>query len=274
MLMQSALKPSAGGAKMKDFIRGKVDVPPVVKTLLDEGVNVTPAGLRKVNEVITGVNRDIESAISGSKQVVYPEKVARATDALLADKTNQVAPIADRAAVNDIADQFLSFHGGAPNYPLKPLTVQAAHEIKKGTYKAIGQRSYGEVKGAAVEAEKQLARGLKEGIEEGVRKEGIEIGPMNAREGRLLDAREDLGRRVVTAGNRDPLGLAPIAPDPKDFITLLMTRSPYVKSLVARGLWKEAAIAAGIPGKERAISTAFRLLAMSPAVSHDQKDDQ
>ena len=49
-LMQTALKP--GMKALRTVMTGKDAVPPVVQTLLDEGVNVTPGGLEKLRGLI------------------------------------------------------------------------------------------------------------------------------------------------------------------------------------------------------------------------------
>jgi hypothetical protein len=174
----------------------------------------------------------------------------------------------DRTAAAGVVDEFARVHGGAPNYPMRPMSVQRAQELKQGTYSAIGDRAYGETRGAALEAEKALARGLKEGIEAA----HPQVRDMNRLEGDLIKAREVIARRVATAANRDMAGIGWITSNPKTFIAFLLDRSPAVKSMLARGLYQSAARATHVP--ENLIRLGVQALAtsgdMQPVASHEQ----
>ena len=154
---------------------------------------------------------------------------------------NQVNPQSDLAAISDVGENFLAAHGA------KNLTPAAAQELKTGTYKALSSRSYGEVKGATIEAEKALARGLKEEIEREAAQAGINIGAMNAREGAAITARDEIAKRLAQVGNRDPGGLAWLAHSPTTFLVSIMQRGPAVKSLIARGMYHAASQYAKVP---------------------------
>lgn len=240
MLMTSALKPAY--AQTEKAIKS-VELPRVVKTLLDEGVNVTQKGIGKINGLLSATNAEIKDIIANSNAMVYPEAVAARADDVIARAGQQVAPTGDVAAATGVVDEFMRVHGGAPNLPAKPIPVQTAQELKQGTYRALGNRAYGETKGAALEAEKGLARGLKEGIEAA----HPEVGPKNAREGALIEAKDAIAKRVAQAANRDPGGLGWVAENPKSFVAFLLARSPAVKSMLARGLYQSASRASGIP---------------------------
>lgn len=239
-LMQSALKPAY---KMTEKAVKNVELPRVVKTLLDEGINVSSGGIGKLNTLLKATNDQISDIIRNSSSVVYPEAVADTAKGVVTQAGKQVAPMADKAAAEGTVGQFMRVHGGAPNLPAAPIPVQVAQELKTGTYKAIGSRAYGETKGAAVETEKALARGLKEGIE----KAHPEVKGLNAREGALIEAKDALAKRIALAGNRDPGGLGLIAENPKSIVAFALARSPVVKSMIAQGLYSNAAKVAGIP---------------------------
>ncbi len=239
-LMQSALKPAY---KTVEKAVKNVEMPRVVKTLLDEGVNVTSGGIGKINSLLSATNKELDDIIANSTAKVFPENVIKAAEPVLARAGNQVAPMGDRAAAEGVIDEFARVHGGAPTYPMTPMRVQEAQALKQGTYKALGARAYGETKGAALETEKALARGLKEGIETA----HPEVKGLNAREGALIEAKDAIAKRVALAGNRDPGGIGWIAEDPKSFMAFVMARSPAVKSMLARGLYQSAAKASRVP---------------------------
>ena len=98
-----------------------------------------------------------------------------------------------------------------------------------------------------MESQKALARGLKEELAAEAQKQGIDLSALNAREGRLLEAKGELARRTLVGGNANPAGFAMAATyRPMSFIAALMDRSPLVKSLLARGLYNQAGSAAGV----------------------------
>lgn len=237
-LMQSALKP---GIKSTLAAVKSGSVPPVVRTLLDEGVNVTPGGIEKLNAIIGATNADIKSAISGLTGNISPLRVTSRLTDTARKFANQVNPQADLQAISDVGENFLAAHGGQA---LAPTTAQS---LKTGTYAALKDKAYGEVKGATIEAEKALARGLKEELASEAAKSGIDLASLNAREGAAITARDAIAKRVAQVGNRDPAGLAWLAHSPVTFLMSVMERSPVVKSMLARGLWQSAAKASGMP---------------------------
>src|SRR6185369_7841136 len=76
--------------------------------------------------------------------------------------------------------------GVPPPAPMIP--IQLAQEMKQGTYRALGKKSYGEQKGAETEAQKTLARALKEDIATAEPK----VGPLNEQESALLNVIDSL----------------------------------------------------------------------------------
>lgn len=260
--MQSALKP---GIKSTIAAIKSGEIPPVVRTLLDEGVNVTPGGIEKLNSIIGATNADIKSAISGLSGTISPLRVTGRLTETARRFANQVNPQADLQAISDVGENFLAAHGGATRqvagmHGLSPavvtsgapataptLTPQAAQALKAGTYAALKDKAYGEVKGATIEAEKALARGLKEELASEAAKSGIDLASLNAREGAAITARDAIAKRVAQVGNRDPAGLAWLAHSPVTFLVSVMERSPVVKSMLARGLWQSASKASGMP---------------------------
>jgi hypothetical protein len=241
-LMQSALKP--GIRSTLAAVKGG-QVPPVVQTLLKEGVNVTPGGIEKLNRIISASNDDIATAIGSLSPSanISPLAVTSRLSPLARSAAKQVNPADDLSTISNVGQEFLDAHGA------RAITPQAAQEMKKATYRALGEKSYGELKGTAIEAQKALARGLKEEIAAEAQKAGIDLAAMNAREGAAITARDAIAKRVAQVGNRDPAGLAWLAHSPVTFVMALAERSPAVKTLLARGLYQSAAKAANVPAE-------------------------
>src|SRR5206468_3026519 len=104
-----------------------------------------------------------------------------------------------------------------------------AQELKQGTYRILASK-YGEQGSAATEAQKALARGLKEGISEKV----PAVAGLNAEESKLINALEVAERRALMDGNKNFGGLAWLAHSPATWAAFMADKSALFKSLVAR----------------------------------------
>lgn len=232
-LMQSAAKP--GWVSLVKSIKAGESVPPVVKTLLDEGVNVTPGGVTKLQNLIGSTNAEITAALAPSTAQIGNVKVASRLSDTARTFANQVNPQADLKAISDVGENFLASRAATS------MTPTEAQALKVGTYARIGEK-YGSASAAGIEAEKALARGLKEEIAAEV----PVVSAMNAREGRLLEALDAVGRRAALAGNKDPIGFAWVAHNPTTFIAALIDKNPGIKSMIARGMYQSAGVAAKV----------------------------
>jgi len=289
-LMQSAVKPGTV-ATAKALLKGvRGEDLPVVNSLLKEGINVTPAGLMKLNRVISSTNDEIASAVEGMTGKISPTSVA--TRAMSAEKgaATQVNPMSDVAAVRDSVNEFLTQPGttkaaqiGTKEVPsgvldasgkiltntepvmgrvTRDLTPAEAQAMKVGTYRNIGQKAYGEIKSASVETQKALARGLKEDLETEGLKHGVDLKALNLKEGNAMQAAEAVAKRLAVKGNHDVLGIAWLAENPTAALAFALSRSPAVKSLIANGAYKAAGYAAKVP--EQFIRSAVTALASTP----------
>ncbi len=254
-LYQSALKP---GIKYTMRAALKGETAPVVKTLLDEGVLVTERGVQKINTLLDANDEAVRDAIASVTADVNPYKVTANLGQTAKKFANQVNPVDDLNTVSRVGQEFLDQHAGSP------MSVQQAQALKTGTYAQLKDKAFGELKGADIESQKSLARGLKEQIEQEVKAAaGVDVGPLNAREGRLAEARKALARRVAIGGNANPMGLASLVTHhPSVFLGALMDRSDAFKSFVARGMWNEAGRAAKV--SPQLVKMAVQALATAP----------
>ena len=218
-LMRSALKPGAESVRTGDA--GKA-----IQTMLDEGFNVTPGGVQKMRTLVNQLDDQVTAAIASSPATVNKGYALSALQKPLQKFKQQVNPGADLKAIQNAWDEFKH---SVPN----DIPVQLAQDLKRGTYRVLAGK-YGEVGSASTEAQKGLARGLKEGIEAQV----PQVAALNAREGRLLNALELADRRAAIAANRNPIGLGWITPDIPRTAGFLADRSQLLKSLAARGLYR------------------------------------
>jgi hypothetical protein len=216
--MQSALKPTA-----KDLLSGSADK--AVQTMLDEGVNVSSGGAAKLQSTIDALNKQVSGKIAASPAQISRARPAQQIAETLKKFKTQASSGADERAILDVwKDYTRHFPGDMP--------IQKAQAVKQGTYKALAGK-YGEVGSASTEAQKALARGLRQSIE----KEIPEVAKLNAKESALINALTQVERRTGIAGNRDIGGLAWIANDPKAAAAFFAGRSELFKSIVARMLY-------------------------------------
>ena len=92
--------------------------------------------------------------------------------------------------------------------PPRNLSAAEAQAMKQGTYRQLKGRAYGELKRAEVEAQKALARGLKEELAA----QFPELNALNAKEGALIGLEDALEKAVARTSNRQIIGLdSPLA---------------------------------------------------------------
>lgn len=217
-LMQSALKPTI--KQLRTGEAGKA-----ITTLLDEGINPTRAGVEKLKEKIWNINNEVASKIGSSSAMIDKQNVLNTLQDVRAGFANQVSPTSDLNAIQGVADDFL-------NHPIlmgNMLPVQKAQELKQGTYKVL-KGKYGEAGSAATEAQKGLARGLKDEISKAV----PDVASLNAKESQLINALSVAERRALMDANKNTMGLAALASNPVGWAAFMADRSAAFKSIAAR----------------------------------------
>lgn len=224
-LMQSAIKPTQA-----DLRTGKAQK--AVETLLEEGVNPTQErtlfgrGLDTLQNKVEKINSEIDTLITRSGGKVSKQTVLSYLDDLESKAMRQVNPADDLAAIEKARIAF-------NQHPLAQgadIPIALAQDIKKGTYKSLGNKAYGELKGADIEAQKALARGLRSEIGKA---EPLVMG-LNAQEQKLLNALTVAERRALMELNNNPVGIAGLSQNPRQLAAMLADRSGAFKALVAR----------------------------------------
>ena len=197
---ESALKPSTA---LPQFMRTNV-----VQTALDHGIPISKGGLESLGDLIDDYNQKIKDVINTDPtRPIDPNKVAIRADDARAKFAKQVNASGDVAAIDASRQQFLTEQGAMPGRPAGPMDAAAAQDMKQGTYETL-KGKYGEQGRASEEAQKALARGLKEEIAQ----QFPEIRSLNATESRLLDLQPILERAVNRISNHQSIGIGtPIA---------------------------------------------------------------
>jgi hypothetical protein len=230
-IYQSALKPSAASYGLEEAKQ-------MVRTGLDNSIPVTQGGVDKLSGLVDDLNQKIGDVIRDGAQrgvTIDPNAVAQRVDQIRPKFELQVNPERDLKALDASQQEFLRSQGMAPGQPATPaqatglvdaqgrpiysaptpavpgtpaqaIPADVAQAIKQNTYAQL-RSSYGELKNAQIEAQKALARGIKEELGNAF----PELQGLNAEESHYLGLQDALERRVRTLDNRDMLGIgAPI----------------------------------------------------------------
>lgn len=234
--MQSALKPTASAMK-------KGDASVAIDTMLKDNVPLSKKGVEQLRGRIDDLNTQISEAIQNSTGTVKIQDIEPYIKEKLESFRKQVNPDADLASIQKSWEEF-------KNHPLiagnGEIPVQLAQELKKGTYKQLA-KSYGQMSNAAAEAQKAIARGLKEGVAANA----PEVVEFNKEESRLIRTLPIVERRVLMDANKNPMGLSLLAHNPASWAAFMADKSAAFKSMIARVL---NATGEKIPGQSKPIA--------------------
>lgn len=197
---ETALKPPPASVSAADRAQ-------MVQTGLKNSIPVSKGGLEKLGDLINDFDAKRQAVIDADPtRTISTVGAVRNLDAVRARFANQVTPQPDMAEIDSVQSNFLNNPKIAPQGAGPSpgsLTAAEAQAMKTGTYRALGNKSYGEVKGASIEAQKALARGLKDELANAF----PELQNLNAAESKLLDLEPVLERAVNRIGNHQAFGI-------------------------------------------------------------------
>lgn len=151
-LMLSALKPTP-----KQYASGAADI--AAQELLKRNLSPNAKGINAINTRISELQAEIATAIKDSPATINKQAVLDRLTSVRDRFMRTVNPESDLAAIQSVGAGFADH----PLIPGETLPIQLAQDIKKGTYTEL-QKKYGELGTAQTEAQKALARGLKEEV--------------------------------------------------------------------------------------------------------------
>lgn len=189
---ESALKPSItmNAAKKSNAVQGG----------LENAIPLSKAGAEKIADRIDELNKNISDTIAADPtRPINPNAVATRADQAKARFAQQVNAQPDLDAIEASKQQFLKEQGAIPQSGMgaPPMNASDAQAMKQGTYKVLSGK-FGEQGSASVEAQKALARGLKEEIAT----QFPEISGLNTAESKLLDLQPLVERAVNRMNNQ------------------------------------------------------------------------
>ncbi len=211
-----------------------------IQTLLDEGINPTFGGAEKLREKVEEIKPIVKALIANSTETVKKSAVGQRLKDVL-DNFKWGSP-EERALIEKAWKDFRDH----PDLRGKlDIPIRLAQEAKQGIYKALSGQHYGEMKGAAIESQKALGRGLKEEIAAKV----PEVAGHNQKMADLLNAREMALRRAATEGNTNVAGIGAISPTWGGALGFIADKTALAKALAARLLYSQAKAASASAGR-------------------------
>jgi hypothetical protein len=198
-LMQNSVKPSVS-------LHTPNEIKSAMGTMLKENIYPTPGGMEKAGALVGNLNKQVDAAVANSPATVKVSDITARLDEPMQKAGLQWNPQSDVAAVEDVWNRALT-------NPLiqgkSEIPVKLAHDLKKGTYRAVGDKAYGELGSASIEAQKALARGSREEVAAAV----PSIVETLKREASLMNVRDVAMLKSMQQGNNNPLGLAALRMD-------------------------------------------------------------
>lgn len=267
-MYQSALKPSTTLPQSK--------VASLVKTGLENEIPVTAGGAEKLQSLVTDFNQKIKATIDADpNRPINKFAVASKLSDTAQKFANQVTPEGDLQAVSETGNEFLRNQPGQ-------IPAVDAQKLKSGTYQQLGQKAYGELKSASIEAQKALARGLKEEIA----KQFPELSNLNAQESKLLDLEPVLERAVQRIGNHQLIGIGtPITTGAAKAVTgsnamaasagiiKAVLDNPGVKSRLAIALARAGRGGTSVAGADARVAAYSAALAQAASAANNEAPD-
>jgi len=162
-----------------------------VQTGLGEGITVSEKGLSQLRDIEDQVNGTIASSIqkgADAGETVHTQPVIDKLYELKSKLELQATPGKALSQIDDAIEQFQNH----PRAVDGQIPIDIAQKIKQGTYKGLAEK-YGFEGSAAVEADKTIARNLKDQIAE----QHPELTRLNARDGALIGLEDAMTRRVA-----------------------------------------------------------------------------
>ncbi len=226
----------------------------MIKTLLDEGIPINQEGFGKLQNLQSDIHNDVMGDLqkrvnAGTATDINPLDVTKPVNRAISNARIQVNPSSDVNPMQGAKSEFLAKHSSPFIGPLQPQVTQStapsgristitnysparptvktpiplmeAQAEKSGTYGHLQDKAYGEQKTGDIEGQKALAHGLMTEIE----KRAPEVGPKNARYGRLADVQQPLVNSIGREENRNLIGLR-----------IPVVDSPELKSMAAIGM--------------------------------------
>ena len=228
-LMTRALKPDKAAR-----VSGQGET--AVKTLLEEGLNVTRGGAEVLRDKVDDLQATVAQILDRyPNATVDKQRVYDALSDSISRATKQGTPQDEVATLNRAVMDFAQ-------HPLLQssdrIPVKLAQELKQGVWRRLKDPAFakGVAPSGARDAQKAIGSGLRQGIED----VAPEVGPINAETKKFLDTLKLVETRAGAEGNKNLMGIGAISPSMHNFLAWMLDRYPAGKSMLARYFYSHA----------------------------------
>lgn len=200
------LKPSLAGHSIKD-------AQAIVDTAIAEGLPIDKIGKERAQTLITSLKGQVKQILNDRQHIsqnafgdIDLHEVANKVRTFAKDKYYRAGrPTGDFEAAMKVADNIdahpsLNLPPGQPPGP-QPVTLTEANEVKRTLQSSAGDLAFGVQRSAGTEAEKHGAYQIRTELE----KRASAIGPLNARESKLIDVAKALNHAIEREANQNAL---------------------------------------------------------------------
>jgi hypothetical protein len=178
----------------------------IVETGLREALPITQVGEERATRLIGEINQEVNTVLARNKGTVDLHQIAERVRGFAKRKYfGPGSPSSDYEAAMKVADEIDQHAALALPAGAKPTRVDVslpdANATKQRLDTAIGDTAFGTERGAATEARKQGRYATRQAIEA----QAPEVGSMNAREAKLIDAQDAIKHAAGREENRSAL---------------------------------------------------------------------
>ena len=167
-------------------------------TAVENNVPLSISGKERLDGLMRGINSDIENIVTAGAargDTIDPFSVAARVDELRPYYENQAVPSQFTGKLDDVQIGFVNEHP-------QPIPVDKAQQMKRDIYHE-NRKKYGEMRTAGDEAEKAIARGLKEDLAAMY----PELSGMNEKLSKFIDLDGAITDALQRVGKHQLLGL-------------------------------------------------------------------
>jgi len=201
------------------------------ETMLKEGAGLTEGSVDTMRRASGTIENEVKAALASAPETIKGTDVGKRLMETYQRFKLQANPQEDLAAITKAWEQFKAHPDLAGRFQNIPVAL--ANQLKQGTTRALATKAYGELQGASTEAQKTLARGLRETVAEAV----PEVAPKLARQSDIINATELQARRVAMLSKIDPISFGWIATHPVAALGYIAEKNAPLKAYLAKLLY-------------------------------------
>jgi hypothetical protein len=174
------------------------------KTMRAEGIPVSARGAEKLSRLIKELGEAGDADVAANPKLpISPGPAVTRLGEMRKGFEEQVLGKSDLGIIDSAQEEFLDKFRTGPGKAVRNLTAAEGQAMKKGTYRQLASKAFGEVGSVSEKSQVQLAGGIGDELAEHF----PELASKNARLGPLLDLRKPLETAVKNLEKRHALGI-------------------------------------------------------------------